>query len=145
MRFSYVPYRVVPTAAAPDRDILYRPVIPIRFISTERELAVRALLDTGADESYITEEVARKLNAAPISDEVTTIVSPSGEMPVWYTSLTLKISDHLESYNLPLIAGVVSENWSEMILGHIGFFEYFDADFSDARKVVTLHLMKSDF
>jgi predicted aspartyl protease len=138
MRFPYAPYRVVPTAAAPDRDVLYRPVIPVRFISPQANVAVRALLDTGADESYITEEIALLLGARRVSDDIATILSASGEMPVWYTSLTLEVTDFQESYKLPITVGVVSEEWLEMILGHVGFFEHFDAMFSDPDRIITL-------
>jgi hypothetical protein len=138
MRFSYLPQRVKPTPAAPELDILYRPVIPVRFHGPNGATKVRALLDTGADESYITEAIAAELGVTPVSDEEATIHSASGKMSVWYGRVVIDVSDEFESYSFPLIVGVVTADWDELILGHIGFFEHFDAHFSDADRVVTL-------
>jgi predicted aspartyl protease len=100
--------------------------------------SIWALLDTGADESYISESLAKKLGVTPISDECETISSASGEMLAWYGLLTLEVTDGEERHSLPITVGVVPQDWSEMILGHLGFFEYFDADFSDMDRIVSL-------
>lgn len=138
MKFSYAEYQVVPSPAAPDRTALYRPVIRVRLQGPKSFLKVWALLDTGADESYITQSVAEKLGVVPLSADATTIESASGEMKVWYGRLTVEVSDENEVHSFPTTVGVVGEEWSESILGHTGFLEYFDATFSYADKLVTL-------
>jgi hypothetical protein len=138
MRFSYLPQRVRATPAAPEIEILYRPVIPVRFHGPKGATKVRALLDTGADETYITAAIAAELGVTPVSDHQGTIHSASGKMSVWYGRVVIGVSDLVESYSFPLIVGVVTEDWDEIILGHIGFFEHFDAHFSDVDRIVTL-------
>lgn len=56
MRFSYQPYEVDPTPASLGASIVYRPVIPVRFIGQAGSATIWSLVDTGADGSYITEE-----------------------------------------------------------------------------------------
>lgn len=87
MTFRYLPQRVTPTAAAPRLDVLYRPVIPVRFHGPHGFTRVRALLDTGADESYVTEAVADDLGLVPVSRALATIHSASGPMSVWYAEI----------------------------------------------------------
>lgn len=138
MKFPYTEYQVDPSPAAPDRDTLYRPVIRVRLQGPKSFLKVWALLDTGADESYITESVAEKLGVVPLTSDPMTIKSASGEMNVWYGSLTVEVSDENEAHSFSITVGVVSEEWSESILGHAGFLEHFDATFSHVDKLVTL-------
>lgn len=138
MTFDYPEYLVAPTPADPERTSLHRPVIRVRMIGPKDSGAFWTLLDTGADESYITESVAKKLGVTPVSNERGTILSASGEMHVWYGELSIEVTDGNESYELSIVAGVVPQDWSEMILGHLGFFEYFDAVFSDTDRTVTL-------
>jgi hypothetical protein len=138
MKFAYAEYLVDPSPAAPDKTSVYRPVIRVRMIGPMASRVIWALLDTGADESYITESLATKLGVMPVSDAQGTIDSASGEMLAWYGALSIEVTDGDEHHTLPITIGVVPQDWSEMILGHIGFFEHFDALFSDADRTVTL-------
>jgi hypothetical protein len=118
--------------------VLYRPVIPVRFHGPQGSTKVRALLDTGADESYITETIAADLGVTPVSNQPATIHSASGKLSVWYGSVVVEVSDEADLFSFPLIVGVVSEEWDELILGHLGFLQYFDVTCSYADKCVTL-------
>jgi predicted aspartyl protease len=138
VKFPYAPYRVVPTEAAPERTVLYRPVIRVRFHGPSTSCQVRALLDTGADESYLSENIAQELGLTALSDTLAEIQSASGEMFAWYAALSLEITDGTENHRFPITVGVVPQEWSEMILGHVGFFEHFDANFSDTDRIITL-------
>jgi hypothetical protein len=138
MRFDYPEYFIVPSPAAPGRAFLYRPVIRVRMTGGKASRAIWTLLDTGADESYITESLAAKLGVIPVTDSLEAVASASGELMAWYGKLTLEVSDGQERHVLPITVGVVRQDWSEMILGHLGFFEYFDANFSDVDKTVEL-------
>lgn len=139
MKFPYARYEVVRSPGAPGRDILFRPVIPVRIAGPKASRNVYALLDTGADESYITESMARKLGVTPLSEETTTIQSASGELSVVYGNVTVEVADEEDKYSFLIPVGIVSEEWSEAILGH-SFLEHFDATFSYAEKRVTLTL-----
>ena len=137
MRFPYSQYEVVPNPGAPGRTILFRLVIPVRFVGPKTSRNVYALLDTGADESYITDSMAEKLGVTPLSPDTTTIQSASGELSVVYGNITVEVADEVDLYSFPISVGIVSEDWSEAILGH-SFLEHFDATFSYADKLVTL-------
>jgi hypothetical protein len=138
MKFDYPEYLVDPSPAAPGRNSLFRPVIRVRMSGPKSSRNIWALLDTGADECYITESLAEKLGITPVSPQTTTINSASGEMRAWYGEFSLEVTDGEENHRVSIIAGVVPQDWSEMILGHVGFFEYFDANFSDVDRIVTL-------
>lgn len=138
MKFAYSKYTVVPSPAAPERTVLFRPVIPVRFLGPSASRNVYALLDTGADESYITESMAEKLGVTPLSAGSSIIQSASGEMSVVYGRITVEIADEDDHFSFPITVGIVGEDWSEAILGHVGFLEHFDATFSYAEKLVTL-------
>jgi hypothetical protein len=96
-----------------------------------------ALLDTGADESYITAGLAEKLGVQPTSPERSSIQSASGELTAVYGNVGVEISDSVERHLFTIPVGLVSEDWSEAILGN-SFLEYFDATFSYREKRVTL-------
>ncbi len=138
MKFRYRRYAVEPSPAAPNLYVISRPVIPVRFSGPKEARNCYALLDTGADESYITESLAEKLGMAPIPEALGTIQSASGQMSIWYGSGTIEVSDGAERFFAPITLGVVSETWSEAVLGHIGFLDQFDAAFSYADQTVTL-------
>jgi hypothetical protein len=59
-------------------------------------------------------------------------------MSVWYGQLRVEVTDGHEKHELTTVVGVVSQEWSEMILGHVGFLEHFDATFSHADRIATL-------
>jgi hypothetical protein len=138
MKFDYPEYVVRPAPAAPAKTSIFRPVIPVRMSGPKASRTIWALLDTGADECYITESVALKLGITSVSDDLGRIDSASGDMTAWYGSLTLEVTDGDERHVLKVTVGVVEQDWSEMILGHLGFFEHFDATFSHTDRIVTL-------
>jgi predicted aspartyl protease len=138
MKFAYARYQVTPSLTAPNQVILYRPHIPVRFVGPNGFRDVYALVDTGADESFVTESMAEKLGVVPLSDETFLIHSASGSMSVWYGRITIEIADHFDEHSISVVVGVVSQDWTEMILGHIGFLEFFDATFSDTDRTIEL-------
>jgi predicted aspartyl protease len=139
VRFPYSRYEVRPSPGAPGRTTIYRPVIPVRFIGPQASRDFYALLDTGADESYITESLAEKLGVIPLSQERSSIQSASGELTAVYGNVGVELSDASESHLFTIPVGLVSEDWSEAILGN-SFLEYFGATFSYQEKRVTLVL-----
>jgi hypothetical protein len=58
-------------------------------------------------------------------------------MPAWYGRITVEVTDGNELHSFPITVGVISEEWSEAILGHMGFLEFFEATFLYA-DIVTL-------
>ena len=117
---------------------IYRPVIPVRFSGKDRSAIIWTLLDTGADESYLTEEMAEFLGIQFLGGETFTVESASGEMPVRYGTCDLEIRQGGEFVAWSISIGIVGETWSEAILGHAGFLQFFDAAYSLTDKLVEL-------
>ncbi len=138
MRFSYQPYDVKPTPATPGASNIHRPVIPVRISGRASSAIIWSLLDTGADESYITEEMAEYLGVESIGEETYGIESASGEVSARYGICNLEVRQSGEVFARRVTIGIVPETWSEPILGHAGFLEFFDARFSHAEKTVEL-------
>jgi hypothetical protein len=131
-------YSVDPTPAL-EVDEMYRPVIPVRLVGRADSLDIFALVDTGADESYITDEMARTLGVQPISDSLFVVETASGSMEVPYGEISIQIHNGVEEYRWSAVVGIVSEPWPEAILGHAGFLQYFDAEFSHGRGTLLLN------
>jgi hypothetical protein len=81
MKFAYAEYQVTPTPATDSKGVIYRPVIPVRFIGPQTFRDVYALLDTGSDESYLTESMAKKLGVEPIPNR-TAIIQSNGDYSI---------------------------------------------------------------
>jgi hypothetical protein len=128
--FPYRHYDVEPTPANPDARTVHRPVIPFRAVGPKSTADFFGLLDSGADETYITREMADELGVVSISDERYTVESASGEMHVSYGRLRIEMDVESETHSWDAVVGVVPETWSEAILGHVGFMEYFAVSLS---------------
>jgi predicted aspartyl protease len=144
VKFPYCRYAIKPSPAAPKLTVISRPIIPIRFSGPKGVLNVYALLDTGADGSYITQSMADKLGVAPLPGGKSSVQSASGKMSIEYGELLVEVSDGGEQYSRRIVVGIVSEKWSEAILGHLGFLEHFDATFSYVDQTVTLTVRHGD-
>jgi len=138
VKFPYLSYRILPTPSLPGQTTIQRPVIPVRFTGPRRALNTYALLDTGADETYITVAMAKWLGVSPISSETARLESAVGEVSILYGVVLLEVENRSELFARQITVGIVDEPWSEAILGHVGFLEYFHALFSFADQYVEL-------
>jgi hypothetical protein len=138
VKFPYRRYAIEPSPGAPTISVISRPIIPVRFSGPAGSLNCYALLDTGADESYITQSIAKKLGVLPLSKVTSTVQSASGQISIVYGEVLVEVADGDERFSRRIAVGITSETWSEAILGHIGFLEYFDATFSYVDQTVTL-------
>jgi hypothetical protein len=127
VKFPYRAYEVAATPASRATDgYIYRPVIPFTLAGPTEALDFFGLLDTGADETYITRAVAERLGLV-IDEAVEYIIeSAGGEVSVAYGDVILEVSSGTEQYRWKATVGITDQNWSEAILGHAGFLEYFD-------------------
>lgn len=138
VKFPYGQYEVEPTVAQPDVTVVHRPVIPVRLIGTSAAAVFYGLLDTGADESLIPREIADFIGIEEISDQISTVLSASGEMPVHYGVMTIECGTEQEQYRWRAAVGIVNQPWKEALLGHAGFLDYFDATFFGGERQVQL-------
>lgn len=66
-------------------------------------------------------------------------------MQVPYGKVSIQIKEGVEEYRWSAVVGIVAEPWPEAILGHAGFLQYFDAEFSHIRGVLNLNWNKVAF
>lgn len=140
MRFPYCAYAVEATPASGVSDgSIYRPVIPFTLAGPTGSLDFFGLLDTGADETYITRGMAERLGIALDNTNEYVIESAGGEVSVVYGTVAIDISDGTEMYRWRATIGITDQEWSEAILGHSGFLEFFDAVFRGREHEVVLN------
>ena len=142
MKFPYGRYETEPVPSAPDASIIYRPVIPVRFIGTAGDAVFYGLLDTGADDTLITEEMAEALGVVSDAESSVNMLSASGEFLVRYGAVTIELRQARESYRWPAVVGIVGRPWREALLGHSGFLRYFDVTFFGEKREVRLRRNK---
>jgi hypothetical protein len=138
VRFSYRAYEVDGTPASGVEDgRVYRPVVPFSLVGPAGLVDFFGLLDTGADETYITRGMAERLGLAIDDGSKFFIESAGGEVSVSYGAVAIEIGDGSEQYRWPMTIGITDQDWSEAILGHSGFLEFFDVLFrGSAREIV---------
>jgi hypothetical protein len=139
VRFPYRVYEVFATPASGAEDgYIYRPIIPFTLAGPSEALDFFGLVDTGADETYLTRRMADRLGL--VVDEATEhiIESASGEVAVRYAQVMIELTDGVESYRWPISVGITDQDWTEAILGHSGFLEYFDVLFRGHEHEVVL-------
>ena len=130
MRFPYRVYEVSPTPASGAGDgYIYRPVIPFTLSAPSEALDFFGLVDTGADETYLTRRMADRLGLVIDEGSEHIIESASGEVSVAYTNVTIELTDGVEQYSWHTAVGITDQDWTEAILGHSGFLEFFDVLF----------------
>lgn len=144
MRFPYRRYPITPSPAAPENEHSFRPVIPFRLIGQNQFLDLYGLLDTGADETYITGEMAQLIGVTATDDDDFRVHSASGEMTVRYADVQIYLEQEDEQILLPVTVGIIDQPWDEAILGHIGFLEYFTAQFNYRSQQVNLLRNRAD-
>ena len=139
MRFSYRAYEVDSTPASGVEDgRIYRPVVPFSLIGPNGLVDFFGLLDTGADESYITREMAERLGLDLNDTSKYVIESAGGEVSVSYSDVVIEFGEGNEQYRWPVTIGITDQEWSEAILGHSGFLQYFDVLFRGANREVMI-------
>src|SRR5262249_25321650 len=65
---------------------------------------------------------------------------PIGGMVItyWYATVTLRLTDGLETCEWPAIVGFVDLPLRWALLGHAGFLDYFDTELRGARREVVI-------
>jgi hypothetical protein len=139
VRFLYRGYEVDGTPASGVEDgRIYRPVVPFSLSGPAGLVDFFGLLDTGADESYITRGMAERLGLDVKDASKYVIESAGGEISVGYATVIVEVRDGDEFHRWSMTIGVTDQEWSEAILDHSGFLEYFDVVFRGADREVLI-------
>jgi hypothetical protein len=146
MKFPYRAYEVAATPASVAKDgCIYRPVVPFTLAGPTEALDFFGLLDTGADETYITRRMADRLGLLVRDAPEYVIDSAGGGVAVTYGVVAIEVTDGKERYSWQAAVGITDQEWSEAILGHSGFLEFFDTLFRGFAHEVELNRNEHPF
>lgn len=140
-----VPYLPVlakkPIPTLGGRLLRYRPVLAVQLDGPRGTYLRDALLDTGADDTVFTDNLATLLGVDLRGAEERQIALVGRPHPVLcrFAPVQLQITDGLaETYQWTTVVGFVAAPLRYNLLGHAGFFNFFDADFRGAGREVVL-------
>ncbi len=113
--------------------IVKRPLIPITFEGNENKINIIGVLDTGSDISIIPREIAEVLGIEPkIENEISGI---GGEkVKADQGKLTVVFGKGREEYAFEIPVLVPKNNWDQVIIGRMGFFEQFKITFNESEE-----------
>ena len=136
IRFPYQSFPVKGTRGA-KYDIVYRPMIPIRAMGPAGDDDLRALVDTGADDTLLPASLIDLLGVALRPGDQAVIVGIEGSTTVVrYGTVDLEIPEAGGGYRWSARVGFHAS--FRVVLGHIGFLEYFTASFNGRTRQLTL-------
>ncbi len=123
------------------RLLRYRPVLAVQLSGLRGTHLRDALLDTGSDDTVFTDNLATLLGMDLRGAEERQIHLVGRPHPVLcrFAPVQLQITDGLaETYQWTTVVGFVAAPLRYNLLGHAGFFNFFDADFRGASREVAL-------
>jgi hypothetical protein len=145
MKFDYKAYEVQPFPGQPKPGVVFRPVVKLRILGTKSQIPFRGLIDTGADMTVIPMNIADFVGVAMMSSHPGAALGVGGEIEVAYGKVLLQIDFGKNEHRWCATVGVARESWTEAVLGHLGFVQFFDATFFGEQRVVELKRNKLPF
>jgi len=138
--FPYLPLPTIrPVISLGGAMVRYRPIVPVRVFGPLGSRLVDGCLDCASDDTIFPTSLARRigidLSGAPAGE-----AQPVGGLviPLSYAALTLRLSDGFETYEWQATVGFVNLPLRWALLGHAGFFEYFDTELRGSRREVAI-------
>jgi hypothetical protein len=109
----------------------YRPLLVVRISSATHSLLRDGLIDSGADDTVFPESIALNLGL-DLTNAPQLVINLAGRgiLVCRYASVVLSITDGVsETYEWSATVGFVPVPLRNPLLGHAGFFDFFDVDF----------------
>jgi Aspartyl protease len=123
VRFDYVPREVDPLPGESGLQLIYEPIIPVRFVGVQRTYLIRGLVDTGASITLIPRSFMTKLGLGP--RERVKLRTPAGSVQVWLAALDLELRSGRMIYRWSAQVGFIPRADNVALLGHSGFLDHF--------------------
>jgi hypothetical protein len=146
MKFPYVRHNVDASPAIPSGEIA-RPEVPIRIIGPNGAVEIVGLLDTGADHVFLSVLLAELLGIE-IDDEPAETAEGAGghELKIWPAEVEIEILSDGRRHRWRAHVGFIEsgDDPAAAYLGHVGFLEFFSANFDYRRETVELVANDSD-
>lgn len=132
---------IVPYSSFPTSDgLVSRPIIKVRLICRTKSYSTWALMDSGADGTLINKQMGKYLG---IDYKSCTLGSAQGitglNQKTWRAEIDIEVDGFAGNLKHSKIAFIDSSNVG-ILLGHIGFFEFFDVKFETARNQFEIDL-----
>ena len=134
MKFPYRWYATEPAWTAGDSAEQFRPEIPLRIIGPKGTEHVLGLLDTGADDTFIPQSIGERIGVVLDGNATWSVTGVAAqEVAAVGDHVTFEVSDGNETYRWQARVGVLQRIAPQaeptVILGRVGFLEFFDAEF----------------
>lgn len=123
--------------------VTYRPIIPFRIIGDATDDYLRGLADTGADHSLLPRSIADRIGAEIDERTRWTVGGFAGQTArAVMGHVRMEITDGSATHQWSAQVGFVDyddpEKESIALLGHLGFLQFFNAQFRGKDHVVIL-------
>jgi hypothetical protein len=137
LRLNYQSFRAVPIAPFPDRQVIFRPVIDVRLLRTDKSTQYRVLIDSGADYCIFHADVAEVLGISLTRGKKMIFYGTSGAPQEAYFH---EIQIEIAGWPMDLYCGFSKDMQSLPygILGQSGFFDQFKIEFDYKGKRIEL-------
>lgn len=124
-----VPYRSFPGSFG----MVYRPIIQVKLKHKFRSFSTWALLDSGADKTMISNQIGKQFGIDFKSLPQRSTQGIYGKpQPTWETTIDLEVGGFKDTFTSE-VSFIDSPNVG-ILLGHVGFFEFFDVKLQTAQK-----------
>ena len=145
LRLPYQPVMLDPTKPPPPSlpsgaQVRWRPLIRIRILGpTKRHWDCdKALVDSGADDTLIPLDVAKLIAAQLLPDQGHGHSWRGTRHSMRFAKVELELTDDVSVWRWPALVAFTTAPLRYPLLGHCGFFEYIEAKFLDASRIIEL-------
>lgn len=133
-----IPYRTFPG----DKRLVYRPIIEVKLKLNHKTIPIWAVIDSGADKTMINKKLGERLGYDFVTNKPTSTARGISGQPenVWDSKIDLEVDGFTGTFASD-VAYMKTDNFG-VLLGHIGFFEFFDIKFQTAQNQFEIELAK---
>lgn len=131
-----VPYRSFPGP----QGMVYRPIIEVKLISRTRSVSTWALLDSGSDSTLINKQIGKQLGIDYKSCSIGSAQGIAGpSQKTWKAEIDIEVDGFPGNPKRARVQFIDLANVG-ILLGHVGFFEFFDVRFRTSRNQFEIDL-----
>lgn len=140
MKFAYKAIPASPSPAFPEREKVYRPIIPVTIEYQGKKVGYEALLDTGADWNIFPETIGAIIGIDVQNGAKNTFGGiGGGEYVAYFHEVTLYIG----GWPIKVLCGFSPDIDSHPhgVLGHVGFFDHCKSSFETRKHEVEIKIV----
>ena len=138
MKFPYQEFEVLHSPSSKRHKKVFRPVIPVILIYSQRIVGYEALIDSGADYNIFDAGISDTLGIKLTTGRKRHIAGIGGQKIKGYEhKVTLRVGDR--QYHSKIIFSKQIPAHSFGVLGNQGFFNHFKVNFNFREKIIILH------